>query len=116
MENRIRVYVWISLLMGPCCVAAAQNTAGIPLKPGERLIAIDGVPVGRVPHVVKRQVSPTRSPASAQKAAVKPAGAQKAAVNIVGNLTRSNLPFSHTPGATALEKANAERRRYGKNP
>lgn len=41
---------------------------------------------------------------------------RKVAKNIVGKLVRSNLPFSHTPGSTALEKANYERKRNRQGP
>lgn len=78
--------------------ASTSNFAGIPLQPGETLVAVDGVPVGAATQP--------------QQAASTPAG-QPASGNVVGQLVRSNLPFSHTPGGTALEKANAERARNG---
>jgi len=78
--------------------AGAQNYADIPLQPGETLVAVDGVPV-----------TATKEP---QRDSGKSA-AKASAGNVVGQLVRSNLPFSHTPGSTALEKANAERARNG---
>lgn len=99
--------------------AVAQSTAGIPLNPGERLVAINGVPVASAPQGVAATPRVVQStPAVSQPAS--PSGVVQASAqtqtNIVGNLAPSNQPFSHTPGASALEKANAERRRYGRGP
>lgn len=58
----------------------------------------------------------TSAPADESKpvrTTVKKVVAAKPVTNIVGKLVRTNLPFSHTPGATALEKANYERKRNG---
>ena len=74
-------------------------------------------PVDRVEARVEKPVAD--SPKQDSKAKVNAAKKSEAAVtdvNIVGKLVRSNMPFSHSPGNTALEKANAERRRYGKRP
>lgn len=103
-----------------CCTTAVatqgQQIQGIKLNPGERLVAINGVPVGDyVQQAAYLPQQAARPPAATSKTAA-PASAQAAHGNIIGTLTRSNLSFSHTPGATALEKANAERRRYGQGP
>lgn len=92
--------------------ANGVNTQGIKLNPGERLVAIDGVPVNGAsarPTQGVVQASAT-SPASADQVVQ---GGGTTATNIEGNLVRSNMPFSHTPGATALDKANHERQRNG---
>lgn len=78
--------------------ADAQDYSDIPLQPGETLVAVDGVPVGT----------------GGQQA--RPIAGVPAASNVVGQLVRSNMPFSHTPGGSALEKANAERARNGQRP
>jgi hypothetical protein len=91
---------------------------GIQLNPGERLVAIDGVPVNGNGAAIQQQNGVVQqngavrqvTPASARTAA--PAGSN----NIVGTLTHSNLPFSHSPGSSALEKANYERQRNGQRP
>lgn len=117
--------------------------SGIKLNPGERIIAINGVPVeqlginpdgtrkGTIPNgdgavvtasatTSNRATAPavapntsgavvTASAASSSAGTVSPA----VATNIVGNLVQNGLPFSHTPGETALEKANYERRLNG---
>ena len=57
-----------------------------------------------VPTTVKKPVIETK------KAVIEET---KVVTNIVGKLVRTNLPFSHTPGSTALEKANYERKRNG---
>jgi hypothetical protein len=84
-----------------------QSMEGIKLNPGERLVAIDGVPVNG-----RGAVTPTAPTSSAAPTG----GPVSQATNIVGNLVRSHLPFSHTPGDTALDKANAERQRRGQRP
>jgi len=88
-----------------CSATFANNIdmTGIQLNPGERVIAIDGVPVNSASgqqgqgHVRQAGFQPVRAVAS----------------NIIGNLVPSNQPFSHTPGETALDKANYERRKNG---
>ena len=116
------------------------NLKGIELKPGERLVAIDGVPVEKLsPQQLAaiQQPAPVNEPAPANEAvpAAKPAAANDkpaatqgpvapttteptaseapADTNIVGNLVRSNKSFSHSDGVTALDKANTERRKQG---
>jgi hypothetical protein len=106
---------------GVAAVSANDALSGFNLKPGERLIAVDGVPVGGMQTgVVQQNGSQTVVPVSATNgssgtvvnavASISPAGIAK---NIEGTLTMSGLPFSHTPGETALDKANHERRLNG---
>lgn len=92
-----------------CSASFANNNqmSGFKLNPGERIIAIDGVPVnGSGGQQFQYQGGQNQ---------VRPAGFRpvQMATNIVGNLVRSNQPFSYTPGETALDKANYERRRNG---
>jgi len=106
---------------GITAVFANDAVTGFNLKPGERLVAVDGVPVGGMQTgVVQNNGSQTVVPASAisgsngsvvQASAIVPSSG--VARNIEGNLTMSGLPFSHTPGETALDKANHERRLNG---
>ncbi len=84
-----------------------QSVEGIQLNPGERLVAIDGV------RVDGRQRATGTAPATKDKPR---SGPVAHSANIVGNLVRSSRPFSHTPGETALDKANAERQRQGQRP
>src|SRR5690606_33894627 len=94
-------------LCGVTTAQQAQSMEGIEVNPGERLVAIDGVPVAS-----QQAARLTSRPSSAAPKN----GPVAHAANIVGNLVRSNRPFSHTPGATALDKANAERQRQGQRP
>ena len=87
----------------------AQDTSGIKLNPGERIIAINGVPVGS--SVVQAAWSQPQGTGT-----VSVASASFEAANVVGQLVPSGLPFSHTPGSTALDKANHERRLKGQRP
>lgn len=93
----------LSLVAGTAMAADSQRYADIPLNPGEKLISVDGVPVSGA------TASVTKIPSSARS--VK--GAAVGAINIEGNLVASGQPFSHTPGDTALDKANHERLRNG---
>lgn len=88
----MRYGLWL-LIVSISPLAAGQDISGIPLNPGERVIAVDGVPV--------------QGNAAAQGNARR---------NIVGQLVRSGMPFSHSPGGSALEKANHERQRNGQRP
>lgn len=90
-----------------CSAVFANNIdmTGIQLNPGERVIAIDGVPVNSVSGQQGQGQGQVR------QAGFQPVRA--AATNIIGNLVPSGLPFSHTPGETALDKANYERRKNG---
>lgn len=113
----------VSLVAGSTSVHANNDSSGFDLKPGERIVAIDGVPVNgaatRSADAAVRQVAATKG--SATQAASKGESSKRTsrgsiravAANIVGTLVRSGLPFSHTPGETALEKANYERRKNG---
>lgn len=120
------------ILTGFCSTAWAQN--------GFRMRSRGGQPVQNVYRVVPNSPSITYS----NGYAVRPAGTASTVVsggvvevggssqvipasatlpsavqseaNIVGELTASGLPFSHTPGATALDKANHERRLRGQGP
>ncbi|MGI9458045.1 MAG: hypothetical protein ACR2NU_15880 [Aeoliella sp.] len=103
MANKFLKLMLMLALVAAGRAAYALDLKGIQLNPGERLVAIEGVPVpgpGQVASAVQPQAN----------------SAASGAANIVGNLTRSNLPFSHTPGASALEKANAERARNCQRP
>jgi hypothetical protein len=108
----MRFYVAI-VLMGTFAfsssVAEAVDVSGIKLNPGERLIAVDGKPVDGVSG---QSVAGSNNRSVVQVSA-RSAGGQGMAANIVGNLVNSGMPFSHTPGATALDKANHERRKNG---
>lgn len=122
-----------SVLVGAASFAAANDWSGFDLKPGERIIAIDGVPVsgpaarGSVTATPKPTAT-TAKPKSERVTVAKPAVEKSEpakssngsaprgdgiAKNIEGTLVRNGLPFSHTPGETALEKANYERRKNG---
>ena len=105
----------LTVLSSAVWAEAQVNTAGIALKPGERLISVNGVPVNGAAATAAsnntvRQV--VYRPATTG-ATVNTASAVATAANIVGRLTRTGLPFSHSPGATALDKANNERQRRG---
>jgi uncharacterized protein YkwD len=120
------------ILTGFCSTAWAQNgfrmrsRGGQPVQNVQRYVPSSqsvtsgngyvvrpagSVPAGVSGGVVEGGYSSQVIPASATL----PAAAQSE-VNIVGELTSSGLPFSHTPGATALEKANHERRLRGQGP
>lgn len=88
--------------------ATGQDISGIPLNPGERLIAVDGVPVGG------GQAAAASRSVSGRPAAI--GSAVAGGRNIVGQLVRSGMPFSHSPGDSALAKANHERQRNGQRP
>lgn len=122
-----------SVLLGAASFAAANDWSGFDLKPGERIIAIDGVPVnGPVARgsstATPKRTATTAKPKSERVTVAKPAVEKSEsaksskgsaprgdgiAKNIDGTLVRNGLPFSHTPGETALEKANYERRKNG---
>lgn len=94
----MRYGLWLLVaLISP--LATGQDISGIPLNPGERIIAVDGVPV--------RGNAAVQGNAPVQR---------NAGRNIVGQLVRSGMPFSHSPGGSALEKANHERQRNGQRP
>ncbi|WP_442485317.1 hypothetical protein [Aeoliella sp. SH292] len=94
-----------SLMLGSTTMAA--NPHGIKLNPGERLVAIDGVPVDQL----SAKDMPAVTTAGGKEG--KNTDGEPVATNIVGNLVRSGQSFSHSDGVTALDKANAERRREG---
>jgi len=99
----------ISLFWLTASLAMGQQNSGVKLNPGERIIAIDGVPVaGGV--VTAAATAPNGSVVTANSSN------QTEATNIVGQLVQSGQPFSHTPGATALQKANHERRLQRQGP
>jgi hypothetical protein len=95
--------VVLSTLVCSISFANTNDLSGFKLNPGERIVAIDGVAVN----------SATSQPGQGrvQQAGFQPV--RTVASNIVGNLVRSNQPFSYTPGETAIDKANHERRRNG---
>lgn len=98
--------------------AYGVNVEGIKLAPGERLVAIDGVPVdaATAAKVETRTSATTHTVKKVDTSADKVATAESTeatATNIVGNLVRSNKSFSHSDGATALDKANTERAKQG---
>lgn len=96
----------LSLLVGSAAAANPTDLSGFNLNPGERIVAIDGVPVeGAVAQGSQRGQGQVRQASHQPVRAI--------ARNIVGNLVPSGMPFSHTPGETALDKANYERRRNG---
>ncbi|QDU54666.1 spore germination YkwD domain-containing protein [Aeoliella mucimassa] len=133
------------LMFGQAMAANNLNgvdLSGIELKPGERIVAIDGVPVGKLsasqraaitqanskaPAAPATEATPTEAAAPAESApkkvtankvvtpetAVEGESQEPVATNIVGNLVRSNKSFSHSDGVTALDKANTERRKQG---
>jgi hypothetical protein len=108
-------------MLGGSVVSANDMASGFNLKPGEKLVAVDGVPVGGLPTgSVQGNGVQTVVPVSATYHAnggVMHASAampmQSGVRNIEGNLVASGQPFSHTPGETALDKANHERRKNG---
>ena len=104
MDKRLGSIAVALVLTANCGKVAGQDLSGIKLAPGETLVAVDGKPVaGNLQQGVTTQ----------NGAATPGTAAAAGSANIVGNLVPSNLPFSHSPGNTALEKANAERQRYG---
>lgn len=111
MRNGMMVFV--ALLSA---AAVGQDLSGIKLNPGERIIAINGVPVNGAVQPRGRSAVPATSQRSATP--VRNAAARTAAssLNIAGNLVRSGRPFSHSPGNSALDKANHERQRQGMRP
>lgn len=111
MRNGLMVFV--ALLSA---AAVGQDLSGIKLNPGERIIAVDGVPVNgaRYAAPARSRAAVSRRPATATRGVA--ARTAAASMNIVGNLVRSGRPFSHTPGGSALEKANHERQRNGMRP
>ncbi len=98
----------LSLLVCSVSFANSNDVSGFKLNPGERIVAIDGVPVNGMSG---QQVQGQGQPSQVRQAGFQPV--RTMATNIVGNLVRSNQPFSYTPGETALDKANYERRRNG---
>jgi hypothetical protein len=93
-------------MLGGSMVSANDIASGFNLNPGEKLVAVDGVPVGGLPSG-----SVQTNGGVMQASAAMPM--QGIARNIEGTLTASGQPFSHTPGETALDKANHERRKNG---
>lgn len=87
--------------------AWAANSHGIQLNPGERLVAIDGVPVDQISEDDMEEFSVVEDEDAQQT------DGEPMATNIVGNLVHTGRPFSHSEGHTALDKANAERRKQG---
>lgn len=104
-----------ALLLVGSSVAYGANVQGIKLAPGERLVAIDGVPVdaSTAAKVATGRGAPARQ--VVKKVATGAQGTVDHATNIVGNLVRSGKSFSHSDGVTALDKANTERAKQGYN-
>lgn len=98
-------------------LATGQDISGIPLNPGERLIAVDGVPVNGARVYGGQANGRGGAIGTAARPAVAAVGSAVAGGrNIVGQLVRSGMPFSHSPGDSALAKANVERQRNGQRP
>lgn len=98
--------------------APSPDVSGIKLNPGERIISVDGVPVSSSGSQGANVGSTVQGYSAANRGGVVQAsatsgGGAAVAGNIEGNLVNSGQPFSHTPGATALDKANRERLRNG---
>jgi hypothetical protein len=119
MQVRNR-FAWVAVVMLTAVTSMGDESYGIKLNPGERIVAINGVPVEKLgirPDGTVVGSSSSTGDGVIQASALvlsEPSAVQPAmASNIVGNLVRSGMPFSHTPGESALEKANYERRRNG---
>jgi hypothetical protein len=119
MVVRFRIAGFACMILSACAVHAADSQ-GIKLNPGERIVAINGVPIEKLginpDGTPKANGTPIEGGVVTASATVVSGSAPAPvamATNIVGNLVRSGLPFSHTPGESALEKANHERRRNG---
>jgi hypothetical protein len=123
-----------------------QDLSGIKLNPGEKIIAINGVPVEKLginPDGTRMGTIPANSGAVVVASAPSSSGAvvtasapsssgavvtasatsstvgsvsPAVATNIVGNLVSNGLPFSHSPGETVMDKVNYERRLNGMGP
>jgi len=91
-------------LLASSAATANSPLSGFKLNPGERVVAIDGVPV---------DAAQTRGLGGGTVVQGSMPNGQFTATNIEGNLVQSGQPFSHTPGGTALDKANHERRKNG---
>lgn len=99
----------ITLVWLAASLAMAQQNSDIKLNPGERIIAINGVPyTGGVVTAAATGTSVSVVTNSSSH--------QIEATNIVGQPVQTGQPFSHTPGTTALQKANYERRLQGQGP
>jgi hypothetical protein len=118
MRIRSRI-AWFAMAVFFGLPVFGQDVSGIKLNPGERIVAINGVPVEQLginPDGTRKGTIPsdssaviTASATSSSVGTVSPA----VATNSVGNLVPNGLPFSHTPGETAMDKANHERRLNG---
>ncbi len=97
MESRRREYCWAIVIASIASPVFAQNQAGIPLNPGERLVAINNVPVAQT--LSQPRVS---SGGVVQATAILPQSQPAKA--------------SQALSTSALSKANGERRRYGMRP
>jgi hypothetical protein len=145
MRIRSRI-AWFAMAVFCGLPVYGQDLSGIKLNPGERLVAINGVPVeqlginpdgtrqGTIP-VNQGSVVTASAPLSGgsvvtasaplsggsvvtASAVSSSAGVVSPAVatNIVGNLVQNGMPFSHTPGETVMDKVNYERRLNGMGP
>lgn len=117
--RQLVLVVMAALWSGSMSLAIAQNDTANPGDTGERLIAVNTEPSD---EAVDSQDAESGSETKESEAKDRQDGkasdddskeAPEVATNIEGKLVRTNMPFSHTPGKTALEKANYERRRNG---
>lgn len=113
MFSKFTLTQCVALLLVGSGVAHGVTVEGIKLAPGERLVAIDGVPVDEYTANKATTSTPASKAHVVKKAATNGEGPVARATNIVGNLVRSNKSFSHSNGATALDKANTERAKQG---
>ena len=121
MRIRTRI-AWFAMAVFCGLPVYGQDINGIKLNPGERIVAINGVPVEKLginPDGTRQGTIPantnavvTASATSSSAGTISPA----VATNIVGNLVQNGMPFSHTPGETVMDKVNHERRLNGMGP
>ena len=121
MRIRTRI-AWFAMAVFCGLPVYGQDISGIKLNPGERIVAINGVPVEKLginPDGTRQGTIPantnavvTASATSTSAGTVSPA----VATNIVGNLVQNGMPFSHSPGETVMDKVNYERRLNGQGP
>lgn len=103
MRFGLLIFVLPMLFVGSSAFSQDLDLSEFDLAPGERIVSVDGVPVEHYqPPKPRGGINPHRETSVAR--------------NIIGRLLRTGRPFSYTPGDTALEKANYERRAQGYGP
>ena len=125
---------WFAMVVFCGLPVFGQDVSGIKLNPGEKIVAINGVPVEKLginPDGTRMGTIPANGGAVVVASAPSTSGAvvtasatsssvgtvsPAVATNIVGNLVQNGLPFSHTPGETVMDKVNYERRLNGMGP